>query len=478
MILNPVKSPYILKQLIDHRDIFVQLVAYVDANDGDVEIPIRVYRNLVKQAISVVGGRGADAELERRRLQQTLDEENLQHERLIVHIDRVRGVMVMAPFLMDMLRHFDVRRMQGLSQAELEDLRSGLNRSLAAFDQVSLDVADDDFREELRLLRRRIQDTQAKMRESVAGLKAQGEHLAEVVDQQDIASLEGADQARRALEHINRIYQRHILPALEFLDPKTAFQQGVPAVNAIRSIARRTSEAELPKLTEELVLAANAIQSYVNDINELRLSLERYVRQNKRQRDQYDRIERAFNALRQAAEERHDDSLRNKYIPIRHPAIQSPGTFRGIRRIPIKRIDWYEIDHKADIEEFTDRRIAELRAQRDREGSVSVDPLHAAASEVELAEQQRHQQIQALLEDWEIPRDCQDLHAALHDRLRARLDGYSLHDLLEALDWIMAMPHVRYRARFQHCLLVHDDLELSYHPLIPHLTTEDDTHER
>jgi hypothetical protein len=453
-------------------------VAHVDANDGDVEIPIRVYRHLVKQAISAPVGRGADPELERRRLQHILDEENLQHERLIVHIDRVRGVMVMAPFVMDMLRHFDVRRMHGLSHAELEDLRSGLNRSLDAFDQMPLDLADDDFKEELRLLRRRIQETQAKMRESVAALKAQGEHLGEVVDRQDIASFEGADQTRKALEHINRIYQRHILPALEFLDPKTSFQQGVPAVSAIRSIARRTDEAELTELTEELVLAANAIQSYVNDIDELRLSLERYVRQDKRQRDRYDRIERAFNALKQAAEERHDDSLRNKYIPIRHAAIQSPGTFRGIRRLPIKRIDWYEIDHRADIEEFTDRRIAELRAQRDREGSVSVDPLHGVASEAERAEQQRHQQIQTLLEHWEIPADCQDLHAALHDHLLGRLEGYTLHDLLEALDWIMARPHLQYSARFQHSLLIHEDLELSYHPLTPILTTEDETHER
>lgn len=460
-----IKSPFVLKQIIEHRQLFTQLVAYIEEHDGDVEIPSRLYRFIVRQAIQTEATQGNDRE--RERIRYTLSEDNLLRERLIIRKDPARGTLVLAPFVVDMLRHFDIGRMRGLSQAELEDLRDGLNQSLAAFQELPIDLENDDFTDELRLLRRRIQDTLGKMQESIAALEAQGDHLADQVEQQDVGSLEGAAETRKALENINRIYQRYILPALEFLDPKTRFKKGVPAITAIRRIAKLAGESDQPALNEEMQLSANAIQSYVKDIDSLRLSLERYVRQDRQQRQQYDAVERAFNAIRLATEERHDDSFRNLYIPVRHAAIQSPGTFAGIKRMRFARLEWHDIDHRADIEEFTDRRIEELRSQLDKAGSVKVDPARARRSEAELQEQLRQHQIQALLETWTIPDDCQDLHASLHDYLGSHLEGYTLNDLLEALDWVMALPDFKFHARFQHLEIAHGELALSYHPLIP-----------
>lgn len=460
-----IKSPFVLKQIIEHRQFFTQLVIYIEEHNGDMEIPIQLYRSIVRQAIKAEVTQGNERECER--IRYTLTEENLLRERLIIRTDPARGTLVLAPFVVDMLRHFDIGRMRGLSQAELEDLRDGLNQSLAAFQEHPIDLKNDPFTDELRLLRRRIQDTLGKMQESIAALDAQANHLADLVDRQDVGSLEGAAQTRRALEHINRIYQRYILPALEFLDPKTRFKQGIPAITAIRRIAKLAADSAHPALNEELQFSANAIQSYVQDIDELRLSLERYVLQSQQQRQQYDAIERAFNTIRLATEARHDDSFRNLYIPIRHPAILTPGTFAGIKRMRLVRLEWYDIDHRADIEEFTDRRIEELRAQLDNSGSVSVDPARAGLAEVELREQLRQHEIQELLEAFTIPDGCQDLHASMHDYLGSHIEGYTLNDLLEALDWVMALPEFRYHARFQQHEIFHGELALSYHPLIP-----------
>lgn len=460
-----IKSPFIITRIIEHRELFTQLVAYIEEHDGDVEIPSRLYRSIVRQAIQGEEAQGNDRECER--IRYTLAEDNLLRERLIIRKDPARGTLVLAPFLVDMLRHFDVGRMRGLSQAELEDLRNDLNQSLSAFQELSIDLENEDFTDELRLLRRRIQDTLGKMQESVAALEAQGDNLAEQVEQQDIGSLEGATETRKALEHINRIYQRYILPALEFLDPKTRFKKGVAATTAIRRIAALAQESDYPGLNEEMQLSANAIQSYVKDIDALRLSLERYVRQDRQQRQQYDAIERAFNVIRIATEERHDDNFRNMYIPVRHPAIQSPGTFLGIRRMRFNRLEWCDIDHRADIEEFTDRRIKELREQLDQAGSVAVDPQRNRVTATELREELRHGKIQTLLKEWIIPADCNDLHASLHHHLGQRLEDYTLHDLLDALDWVMALPDFRFHARFEHLEIAHGELALSYHPIIP-----------
>ncbi len=39
-----IKSPFILKQIIEHRQLFTELVFYIEEHDGDVEIPSRLYR--------------------------------------------------------------------------------------------------------------------------------------------------------------------------------------------------------------------------------------------------------------------------------------------------------------------------------------------------------------------------------------------------------------------------------------------------
>ena len=410
-----IKSPFILKQIIEHRQLFTELVAYIEEHDGDMEIPSRLYRSILRKAIKAETAQGNHRECDR--IRYTLAEENLLHERLIIRLDPARGTLVLAPFVVDMLRHFDIGRMRGLSQAELEDLRDGLNQSLAAFQEQPIDLGNDNYTDELRLLRRRIQDTLGKMQESIAALEAQGDHLADLVERQDVGSLEGSAEIRRALEHINRIYQRYILPALEFLDPKTRFKQGIPAITAIRRIAKLAAESDHP--------------------------------------------------IRLATEERHDDSFRNLYIPVRHPAIQSPGTFAGIKRMRFTRLEWHDIDHRADIEEFTDRRIEELRAQLDHAGTVTVDLTRAGLSEAELREQLRQHEIQALLEAWMIPGDCQDLHASLHDYLSSHLEGYALNDLLEALDWVMALPDFQFHAHFLLHEIAYGELALTYHPLIP-----------
>ena len=126
-----IKSPFILKQLIDHRQLFTQLVAYIEENDGDVEIPIRLYRGLVRQAVAAQATYGTEGQCQR--IRYTLAEDNLLRERLIVRIDQARSTLVLAPFVVDMLRHFDIGRMRGLSQAELEDLREGSTRALPSF---------------------------------------------------------------------------------------------------------------------------------------------------------------------------------------------------------------------------------------------------------------------------------------------------------------------------------------------------------
>ncbi|NIC38680.1 hypothetical protein HBJ58_18580 [Halomonas desiderata] len=267
-----ISADRILIQLIEHREIFLGIVDYVAQHDGSTEIPLGLYREMVRRAMaSPLVVNAANPRAERRRLQDTFDLHNMQRSRLVIRVDQSRNMLTFAPFVLDMLRHFDASRLRGLSQTELEALRTDLNDSLTA---ITSSLDPDNFQEALRLLRRRISNTLAQVQESVAALQTQASHLSEQVEGQDMANLEEAVSIRKALSEINRIYQRYILPALEFLDPKTPLK-GVPAVTAIRLIGDHFLTSEMPELATEMHLAAGAIQSYVNDIDAIRRSVVR-----------------------------------------------------------------------------------------------------------------------------------------------------------------------------------------------------------
>lgn len=443
--------------MIEHKEVFLQLIDHIDQQDGPREVPISLYHHLVRVMLE------QQTEVEQKRLQAVFDLDNLRRADLVVEIDPNRAIFVLAPFVIDMFRHFDRRRLRELSSAQLEDLRCRLNASLEALQRTPLQPGERPFDEQLELLREHIRYTQAKMRDNVNSLQGQAERLAEQVEVMEPSDLAQSRQAGEALDQIDRIYRHHVLPTLEFLNEQEALKEGRPALTALRETADLLETAGLPQIGQQMRYAAGSIRSHAKAVEKIRRSLERYVRQNARQRLQYDAIETAFNELLQAARSLQDGSFRNNQLRADDPVFRYGQLFSGLRGVRYGAcLEWHGQDQRLHFEEFLRVRMEQLRQRNSESRVVTLEPGQEEQA-LERQRQYRKEQIRQRVSRWSPPPGCHDLHQALHEHLQQALPDYRLVDLLEAMKWFKSVQGPRVIPRFRQRVIKHEGFELVYY---------------
>lgn len=441
--------------MIEHKEVFLRLIDHIDQQGGSGEVPIQLYHQLIRAMLA------RQTEVEQKRLSAVFDLDNLRRADLVIEIDPSRSILVLAPFVVEMFRHFDRRRLRELSSAQLEALRRRFQDSHEALMRCTLQPGNRQFDEQLELLRENIRYTQARMRDSVNSLQGQADRLAEMVEQREPGNLEQSLQASRALEQIDRIYRHHVLPGLEFLNEQEALKDGQPALTSVRNIAVMLQQAGLPEISQQVRYAGAAIRAYARDIEKIRRSLERYVRQNARQRLQYNAIETAFNELLHRARSLQDGSLRNNLLRTDDPVFRLGQIFSGLRTLRYSaRLEWHGQDQRLSFAEFLRVRIDQLRLQNRKPGVAELDAEHEGS---ERQQQYRKERIRQLVRTWPTPESCDDLHRALHDYLQQALDDYQLVDLLEAIKWCVSEKALRIMPAYRQRNIEYKGFELVYY---------------
>ncbi|WP_409523178.1 hypothetical protein [Nitrincola sp. MINF-07-Sa-05] len=452
MIVSTEKT---LIAMIEHKEVFLSLIDHIDHHGGPEEMPVRQYHQLVRAMLD------CQSEVEQKRLRAMFDLENLRRADLVIEVDRNRAVFVFAPFVIDMFRHFDRRRLRELSSAQLEDLRRRFYDSLEALRLCTLQPGDRQFDEQLELLRVHIRYTQAKMRDNVNSLQGQAERLSEMVEQMELGNLEQNRQASTALEQIDQIYRHHVLPTLQFLNERESLKEGQPALTSLRDIAVLLHHAGLPQLSQQVRYASASIRAHASDVEKIRRSLERYVRQNAQQRLQYNALETAFNELLQAARSLQDGSLKNNFLRKDDPVFRFGHLFSGLHGVRYgARLEWHGYDQRRHFEEFLRVRVDQLRQQASTSQVVELD---AEAEDFERQQQYRKETIRQLMREWVSPESCADLQLALHDYLQQVLPDYQLVDVLEAMKWFVSEKDFQVIPEFRQRAIQHEGFELVYY---------------
>lgn len=212
---------------------------------------------------------------------------------------------------------------------------------------------------------------------------------------------------------------------------------------------------------QQLKYASVSIRSYASDVEKIRRSLERYVRQNARQRLQYNAIETAFYELLQAAKSLQDGSLKNNVLRSDEPVFQRGQMFSGLRAVRYSsRLEWHGHDQRLYFAEFLRVRVDQLRQQNK---VPRVAELDAESEHFERHQQYRKETIRELVRVWVSPDDCNDLHKVLHDYLQQALPDYQLVDLLEAMKWCVAEKSLQLKPVFRQRVIEHEGFELMYY---------------
>lgn len=471
-----VKAEVALIHMIQNKGIFFDLIDHMDKTGEGDEVRTVMYQQKLRGLLDAVAPLPVarfvrEMPAERRKLEAALSVENLLRSGLVIQVDNARGVMVFAPFVIEMFRHFDSTRLRHLSSADYEVIRKTLTDLYIAFGKLpSLAPSDVDFKEHVVTLRYEIRRTTSKMKECVASLQGCVQRLSEIVEHADYTEVDEVSKAQEALSEINTIYMRNILPALQFLDEEPGIKGGISALAALIRIGELLDGHNHAKLVTSIYYAVESIRSYRHDISTISVSLMRYVQQSEAHRLAYDRIERAWNRINGAVREIQDGSLKDNTLPNTHPALSSIKTFLGIKvRHFESKVNWPKDNHRLILSEHLRTVLPNI--------SLPAGVVHElVAPETHLGDAKRVSDarlltIGALVDSW-IARTTVDVHLELHDHLFKNLDDYKLTDLLVSLEWLKKREGLTITPLFHMSLLESGGQRLRYYNLHVEVSTD------
>jgi hypothetical protein len=464
MIVN---AEFATISMIENKGLFLDLIDYMDKVGEGEEVRIAMYQHKLTELMDRVGPLNKDRPAKdvppaRRKLEAALSIENLERVGLVIHVDNARGVMVFAPFIIEMFRHFDGARLRKLNSADYEIIRASFNRLYGIFAGMqSFSDGDLDFKEQVEALRKEIRSALSKMNDCVSALQSRLTRLGEIVDQMRYDDIDEVSAAKEALGEINSIYLRNILPALEFLAENTDLKEGKPALQALTMIGDHLAQYGHRRLATSIYYNIEAIRSYRYDIDVIRGSLMRYVQQNATHRLAYDKIEQAWNILHGAVQNLHDGTLKGNQLPSSDDVFNNRPTFNGLRfRRFDSKVEWPERNHCLLLTEHLRTELPNVQVPV--AVPQIVKPTQLSSLGLKREEDERLFSISRLVSGWEL-RPCDDLHEELNYYLSSHLDPYGLNDLLVGLSCLKGTEGIALVPRFEVGTLATETERLRYY---------------
>ena len=448
-----VNAKSVLMLLIQHDAFFFRLLDEMDKHQDT--LPLAFYKEQFFRELNTI----AD-EIERQKFQNAMQPENLYEAGLLVSLDTYAGSLKWQGFVSEMFRHLDRKRLRRLTNPELDGFRQRIFFHADELSELENQVGSTQWSDTVRPAFDTLHEIHARIKENTEALRHRAEHLAEIVDNSDIASAADSENSRAALDEIGSIYRRSILPLLEFLNQDEDIKDGKTPMGGIDAMADLFSRTGQPATARRVLLVKNGIRSFYKDIYRIRQDMERYVRQSETMRRQYDAVETLYNRLHDAVEALQDGRLRGSKILFQAAAPHDFPHFVLAKPHYDKLTNWRRGSEAARFAEH-------LRVQSERTPApkpdihVQTQPENGANA---LRQRQHEGRLKQLVRQYRVP-VSDDLHRSLHDYLHERLPDYTLADLSNALSWLKILHRIRPVPAFGLKTLHHRKQSLHYHAL-------------
>ena len=448
-----VNAKSVLMLLIQHDAFFFRLLDEMDKHQDT--LPLAFYKEQFFRELNTI----AD-EIERQKFQNAMQPENLYEAGLLVSLDTYAGSLKWQGFVSEMFRHLDRKRLRRLTNPELDGFRQRIFFHADELSELENQVGSAEWNDTVRPAFDTLHEIHARIKENTEALRHRAEHLAEIVDNSDIASAADSENSRAALDEIGSIYRRSILPLLEFLNQDEDIKDGKTPLGGIDAMADLFSRTGQPATARRVLLVKNGIRSFYKDIYRIRQDMERYVRQSETMRRQYDAVETLYNRLHDAVEALQDGRLRGSKILFQAAAPHDFPHFVLAKPRYDKLTNWRQGSEAARFAEH-------LRVQSERASPpkpdirVQTQPENSAKA---LRQRQHEGRLKQLVRQYRVP-VSDDLHRSLHDYLHERLPDYTLADLSNALSWLKILHRIRPVPAFGLKTLHHRKQSLHYHAL-------------
>ncbi len=406
--------------LIEHKDMMFRLIDYMDQNQRK-DLPAEVFFNVMHSKLENISSKK-----ETDRLNDAFELDNLLKAGIVSEFNRSRGTIAFQPAVLEIFRLFDKERVRGLRSAELENIRIQLESAYQQHEPLSF--ADDNLafleqRDHLFDLLRRIN---SQIQNNTAHLQHEADRLSKRLDQDPATvSLDESRQQRDMLKQVKQIYDREIIPALEFLNTRE-YSKTRPPLLVIDDIIRLYDIRGYEDDSYYIDQYKLSILSQYKAVEKVKQALQRYLHQERRHRLTYNAIEKAYLNLQVLAQTTFTESLKDKYIFKLLPAEEI--YFHGLKSHAAGQeahIEWHERKHLVYFNEYLINQQARKRSDTAAEiktfGDKPQNDPHNAIK----------RRIKKLIDGLDIQPPVADLYLEIHTRLAAELQqDYRLYYLL------------------------------------------------
>lgn len=409
--------------LIEHKDLMFNFIDYMDHNQRK-DIPEQVFTHSMRAKLAAIFKKS-----ESERLKDAFDRDNLIKAGIISEFNKSRGTLAFQPAVIEIFRLFDKERVRGLRSAELENIRVQLDNALQQHLSISFSTDNAAFFEQrdhlfdlLRLINSQIQNNTEHLQHEADRLSKRLDH------DQAVLTLQESQQVRDMLVQVKKIYDREIIPILEFLNTREYSKVKAPLIlideisdlYAMRSLEDDSYYIDQYKLS---------ILSHYKAVEKVKQTLQRYLHQERRHRLTYNAIEKAYLNLQQHAQSTFTENLKELYIF--KSLDQNELYFKGLKThatAQVANIEWHERDQLMYFNEYLISQDARKRSESSADittfdNEQYCDPNNALK-----------RQIRALVEHCNIKPPVDDLYLELHNFLQENLSkDYQLQYLLYAV---------------------------------------------
>jgi hypothetical protein len=242
---------------------------------------------------------------------------------------------------------------------------------------------------------------------------------------QALLSLNESRQHREIMAQVKNIYDREIIPTLEFLNTREYRKTKAP-LTVIDDISQLYDIRGYEKDSYYIDQYKLSILSHYKTVEKVKQALQRYLHQERRHRLTYDAIEKAYLNLQALAQSTFTESLKEKYI---FKSFDSETLyFYGLKTHVAgqeARIEWHDRNHMVYFNEYLIQQSARKRSDSSAQIKTFQDK----------QQNDRHnaikRRIEQLVKQFDIKPPVDDLYVVVHNLLAEELkQDYQLNYLL------------------------------------------------
>ena len=449
-----------LISLIENKQVIYTVVDYMDQQNTEL-VNEAVYIQAVRDLIQT-----KTRKTEQQRLAKIFDLENLISAGLIIEVDKATRNILFHSAVIEVFRLFDSKRLRELTNADLEELSARLdNAREGLLKHISGDAEDLD--EQIEVVFLLLSEISSRLQTNTRSLQSRAHNLAETIDaanDNNLNSLKESQQKHQTLAEIQKIYQRNILPMLEFLNEYEQIKGLSPLkkITAIHNIFNDFSYTDEAYRVQQYKIGITTHYKTIESISQL---LERYSRQEKLYRQQYNCIETAYQSLMDSAAQLSDGKLNTQYFNENNPVFYQSESFYGLKHYRAAQkslINWADINHRAYLDEYL------LNAQQRELDETAIAQTQSLLKQDEQLEKWQAQQHKQALENFisqiVITPPIDDIYIEILSQLKESIESADLSDVLFIAKQLQLKKLWQLDIHFEQpqSLLIHLQKKLSY----------------